>query len=73
MHISLIDCLFLHISGAAKWPMSLSHNRLQTGGWARQQNGEFISGIALFGVIQFRHFSCCDANGNWYGRREHET
>ncbi|KAI0073871.1 oxalate decarboxylase [Panus rudis PR-1116 ss-1] len=22
----------------AKWPMSLSHNRLQTGGWARQQN-----------------------------------
>ncbi|KAJ2926967.1 hypothetical protein H1R20_g10130, partial [Candolleomyces eurysporus] len=21
-----------------KWPMSLSHNRLQTGGWARQQN-----------------------------------
>ena len=25
-------------SGNAKWPMSLSHNRLQTGGWARQQN-----------------------------------
>lgn len=24
--------------GNAKWPMSLSHNRLQTGGWARQQN-----------------------------------
>ncbi|TFK69051.1 oxalate decarboxylase [Pluteus cervinus] len=24
--------------GQAKWPMSLSHNRLQTGGWARQQN-----------------------------------
>jgi len=23
----------------AKWPFSLSHNRLQTGGWARQQNG----------------------------------
>ncbi|PBK61110.1 oxalate decarboxylase [Armillaria solidipes] len=22
----------------AKWPMSLSHNRLQTGGWARQEN-----------------------------------
>ncbi|KIJ50983.1 hypothetical protein M422DRAFT_159145 [Sphaerobolus stellatus SS14] len=22
----------------AKWPFSLSHNRLQTGGWARQQN-----------------------------------
>ena len=25
-------------SGNAKWPFSLSHNRLQTGGWARQQN-----------------------------------
>ncbi len=24
----------------AKWPFALSHNRLQTGGWARQQNGE---------------------------------
>ncbi|EPQ54172.1 oxalate decarboxylase [Gloeophyllum trabeum ATCC 11539] len=24
--------------GQAKWPMGLSHNRLQTGGWARQQN-----------------------------------
>ncbi|KAI0314754.1 oxalate decarboxylase [Amylostereum chailletii] len=26
----------------AKWPMSLSHNRLQTGGWARQQNLEVM-------------------------------
>ena len=25
-------------SSNAKWPFSLSHNRLQTGGWARQQN-----------------------------------
>ncbi|KAI0346207.1 oxalate decarboxylase [Trametopsis cervina] len=24
--------------GSAKWPFSLSHNRLQTGGWSRQQN-----------------------------------
>ncbi|KXN82984.1 Oxalate decarboxylase OxdC [Leucoagaricus sp. SymC.cos] len=24
--------------GNAKWPFSLSHNRLQTGGWARQEN-----------------------------------
>lgn len=23
---------------SAKWPFSLSHNRIQTGGWARQQN-----------------------------------
>ncbi|KIJ62907.1 hypothetical protein HYDPIDRAFT_114033 [Hydnomerulius pinastri MD-312] len=26
----------------AKWPMGLSHNRLQTGGWARQQNIEVL-------------------------------
>ncbi len=26
----------------AKWPFSLSHNRLQTGGWARQQNRMLI-------------------------------
>lgn len=25
-------------TGNAKWPFALSHNRLQTGGWARQQN-----------------------------------
>ncbi|KAJ3533785.1 hypothetical protein NM688_g7236 [Phlebia brevispora] len=28
----------LNNSGNPKWPMSLSKNRLQTGGWARQQN-----------------------------------
>ncbi|KAL1949429.1 hypothetical protein VTO73DRAFT_8310 [Trametes versicolor] len=26
----------------AKWPFSLSHNRLQTGGWARQQNQDVM-------------------------------
>ena len=26
-----------------KWPMGLSHNRLQTGGWARQQSGMCLS------------------------------
>lgn len=31
--------LAFHFRGNAKWPFSLSHNRLQTGGWARQQNG----------------------------------
>ncbi|KAI0046337.1 oxalate decarboxylase [Auriscalpium vulgare] len=28
--------------GNAKWPFALSHNRLQTGGWARQQNIEVM-------------------------------
>ncbi|KAI0710195.1 oxalate decarboxylase [Earliella scabrosa] len=26
----------------AKWPFTLSHNRLQTGGWARQQNADVM-------------------------------
>ncbi|KAJ3486826.1 hypothetical protein NLI96_g3959 [Meripilus lineatus] len=35
----------------AKWPMSLSHNRLQTGGWARQQNvGVMPIATAMAGV-----------------------
>lgn len=33
-------CLTDPYRGNAKWPFSLSHNRLQTGGWARQQNGK---------------------------------
>ncbi|KAJ6489076.1 oxalate decarboxylase [Mycena sanguinolenta] len=28
--------------GNAKWPFAMSHNRLQTGGWARQQNIEVL-------------------------------
>ncbi|KAF9230834.1 putative oxalate decarboxylase/oxidase [Melanogaster broomeanus] len=35
----------------AKWPMGLSHNRLQTGGWARQQNIEVMPiATAMAGV-----------------------
>ncbi|KAI0342831.1 oxalate decarboxylase [Trametopsis cervina] len=35
----------------AKWPFSLSHNRLQTGGWARQQNVDDLPmATALAGV-----------------------
>ncbi|KAH7884814.1 putative oxalate decarboxylase/oxidase [Phlebopus sp. FC_14] len=34
-----------------KWPMGLSHNRLQTGGWARQQNNEVLPiATAMAGV-----------------------
>lgn len=29
-------------SSNVKWPFSLSHNRVQDGGWARQQNGRFV-------------------------------
>ena len=31
----------IKLSSSTKWPFALSHNRLQTGGWARQQNGKF--------------------------------
>ncbi|KAL1697113.1 oxalate decarboxylase [Schizophyllum commune] len=35
----------------AKWPFSLSHNRLQTGGWARQQNiGDMPLATEMAGV-----------------------
>ncbi|THG94982.1 hypothetical protein EW026_g6588 [Hermanssonia centrifuga] len=37
--------------GNAKWPFSLSHNRLQTGGWARQQNEDVMPmATAMSGV-----------------------
>lgn len=34
----------------AKWPMSLSANRLATGGWARQQNGKlkYVHTVSIF-------------------------
>ena len=38
---SLIRYCYLHSCSAnAKWPFAFSHNRLQTGGWARQQNSK---------------------------------
>lgn len=40
MFLSRIDLTMYQYRGSAKWPMSLSHNRLQTGGWVRQQNGQ---------------------------------
>ena len=41
----------LHIrSGNAKWPFSLSHNRLQTGGWARQENSTFPENVPVMAV-----------------------
>lgn len=32
--------------GNAKWPFALSHNRMQTGGWARQENGMFLQELS---------------------------
>lgn len=36
----------------AKWPFTLSHNRLQTGGWARQENSMYFS-LPLISVIRY--------------------
>lgn len=37
----------------AHWPFALSHNRLQTGGWARQQNGMvFYASEVSCGVLK---------------------
>ncbi|KAL4248726.1 RmlC-like cupin domain superfamily protein [Abortiporus biennis] len=37
--------------GNAKWPFAMSHNRLQTGGWARQQNVQVMPlATAMAGV-----------------------
>ena len=38
LRVDATACLTLRHRGNAKWPFSLSHNRLHTGGWARQQN-----------------------------------
>lgn len=46
----------------AKWPFSLSHNRLQTGGWARQENSEEQIAALLFTVLTYFYISWRDAN-----------
>lgn len=38
----------------AKWPMSLSHNRLQNGGWARQQNIDVLLVATDIAGVQMR-------------------
>ncbi|KAF8963158.1 oxalate decarboxylase [Flammula alnicola] len=38
----------------AKWPFSLSHNRLQTGGWARQQNTEVMPIATAMASVNMR-------------------
>ncbi|THG96263.1 hypothetical protein EW026_g5538 [Hermanssonia centrifuga] len=40
--------------GNAKWPMSLSHNRIQTGGWARQQNEAVMPMATAMAAVNMR-------------------
>ena len=41
-----------------KWPFSLSHNQLNKGGWARQQNGEFKKMITFSTMIYLQSTIC---------------
>ncbi|CAL1716148.1 unnamed protein product [Somion occarium] len=40
--------------GNAKWPFALSHNRLQTGGWARQQNAAVMPMASQMAGVNMR-------------------
>ncbi|EIN03969.1 oxalate decarboxylase [Punctularia strigosozonata HHB-11173 SS5] len=37
-----------------KWPFSLSHNRIQTGGWARQQNTDVLPAATEMAAVNMR-------------------
>jgi len=41
-------------TGNAKWPFALSHNRLQTGGWARQENIEVMPLATAMASVNMR-------------------
>ena len=38
----------------AAWPFALSHNRLQTGGWARQQNVKVLPVATEMAAVNMR-------------------
>ncbi|KAF7317258.1 Oxalate decarboxylase [Mycena chlorophos] len=40
--------------GNAKWPFALSHNRLQTGGWARQENVDVFPIATSMAAVNMR-------------------
>ncbi|KAF5371097.1 hypothetical protein D9757_010813 [Collybiopsis confluens] len=41
-------------TGNLKWPFAMSHNRLQTGGWARQQNIEVMPVATAMASVNMR-------------------
>ncbi|KAJ3771851.1 oxalate decarboxylase [Lentinula raphanica] len=41
-------------TGNSKWPFALSHNRLQTGGWARQENIEVMPIATAMASVDMR-------------------
>ncbi|KAF9525390.1 oxalate decarboxylase [Crepidotus variabilis] len=58
------------LSPNAKWPMSLSHNRLQTGGWARQQNTDVMPFAANMAGVDMRLESGAIRELHWHKTAE---
>ncbi|KAF8754513.1 Oxalate Decarboxylase [Rhizoctonia solani] len=58
----------------AKWPFSLSHNRVQDGGWGRQQNGKLaMASCALEKKKTHDYKQSTHAHRNGYGWCEHAS
>jgi len=56
--------------GQAKWPFSLSHNRLQTGGWARQQNTDVMPFATAMASVNMRLEAGAVRELHWHSTAE---
>ncbi|EGN99484.1 hypothetical protein SERLA73DRAFT_160828 [Serpula lacrymans var. lacrymans S7.3] len=54
----------------AKWPIGLSHNRLQTGGWARQQNIQSMPIATQIAGVNMRLDAGAVRELHWHGTAE---
>ncbi|THH07558.1 hypothetical protein EW145_g3296 [Phellinidium pouzarii] len=57
----------------AKWPFSLGHNRLQTGGWARQQNVDVFPISTAMASVQMRLEAGAVRELHWHTSAEGTT
>lgn len=53
-------------TGSLKWPVSLSHNRLEDGGFARQQNVENLPAATQIAGVDFRLAPCAYRELHWH-------
>ncbi|KAJ3556745.1 hypothetical protein NM688_g1854 [Phlebia brevispora] len=56
--------------GNAKWPFTLSHNRLQTGGWARQQNQDDLPAATAMAGVNMRLEAGAIRELHWHSTAE---
>ncbi|KJA25022.1 hypothetical protein HYPSUDRAFT_37926 [Hypholoma sublateritium FD-334 SS-4] len=56
--------------GGAKWPFSLSHNRLQTGGWARQENTDVMPFATQMAGVNMRLTAGSIRELHWHSTAE---